>query len=698
MKQLIRQTFYRNMVLTLIPALLIVSLFIFYSIQTQKNAVLDTHMSNLAQFGNEIELLTSKLEDFALSMSNSKELANTESNTPEENIKIIQMYESSLPPEISLLYYFRHTRNIYYNNQILPYYSFEQSSYFDPALNYVGFFTELNKIGSAKLLAIDPHDRRNEHYSAVLISPTPTLSISPKGSVALLIPSTFFQQQCETYFGTDMPHLYVLDSSHNILYSSNSLMEQHELSQLIKSSTVGASEHSINGEDYIVLRTGSTRQTICLSLLPASFIRGVKSEDFTVVIGLCLFSLILSLLVAVLMTGNISKKASHIEAKQQRLHSDLANSHALINQLTLDRLLSGNNAPVGTNSQTYPIFKFNRFFVVIAPLGEQDASNQGFRNITTTFDSVHQDEFALYAVYRPANKQLVLIVNLHDQNYTQENILALIRSTLQEQLCCVPPLGCGGICDNTALIPNSFIEAQISLENANIAAKNDFCIFKDSSAQVHTDQYIDCASLERSIFSGNTDLAISIVHSNFCTIEQIPSFSIQRCLYFDIINSIAKIASAAKIPLQMKDLSKMSLLENSDALRLEIEHAILNLTQAVQAQQDQTHISSKRSLVEYVLANFTDSELSLGQLAEKFDLSYAYVSKTFKAETGQSFLSFVTQLRFAYIKEKLRTSDSAIKDIVLESGYMDVANFTRKFQQLEGVTPGQYRKIHKSRL
>ena len=32
-----------------------------------------------------------------------------------------------------------------------------------------------------------------------------------------------------------------------------------------------------------------------------------------------------------------------------------------------------------------------------------------------------------------------------------------------------------------------------------------------------------------------------------------------------------------------------------------------------------------------------------------------------------------------------------IKEIVAEIGYIDVANFVRKFKGYEGVTPGQYR-------
>ena len=43
-------------------------------------------------------------------------------------------------------------------------------------------------------------------------------------------------------------------------------------------------------------------------------------------------------------------------------------------------------------------------------------------------------------------------------------------------------------------------------------------------------------------------------------------------------------------------------------------------------------------------------------------------------------------------KELLINSDMQIKDIVAQIGYIDVANFVRKFKTYEGVTPGQYRE------
>ena len=49
-----------------------------------------------------------------------------------------------------------------------------------------------------------------------------------------------------------------------------------------------------------------------------------------------------------------------------------------------------------------------------------------------------------------------------------------------------------------------------------------------------------------------------------------------------------------------------------------------------------------------------------------------------------------------FVKKQLRDSDEPIKDIVIRAGYIDVANFTRKFRNMEGLTPGAYRDMNRA--
>ena len=84
-------------------------------------------------------------------------------------------------------------------------------------------------------------------------------------------------------------------------------------------------------------------------------------------------------------------------------------------------------------------------------------------------------------------------------------------------------------------------------------------------------------------------------------------------------------------------------------------------------------------MLRYVNDHYSQQTISLDVLAGQFNLSANYVSRFFKQETGFSIGSYLN-------------TDLPIKDIVVQIGYIDVANFVRKFKAYEGVTPGQYRE------
>ena len=82
-------------------------------------------------------------------------------------------------------------------------------------------------------------------------------------------------------------------------------------------------------------------------------------------------------------------------------------------------------------------------------------------------------------------------------------------------------------------------------------------------------------------------------------------------------------------------------------------------------------------------------------MADVFGLSASYLSKLIKEQTGFTFTQYVWDLRVTTFKEKLISTDEPIKNLVCEIGYVDVANFTRRFRESEGMTPGQYRQMHR---
>jgi AraC-like DNA-binding protein len=70
----------------------------------------------------------------------------------------------------------------------------------------------------------------------------------------------------------------------------------------------------------------------------------------------------------------------------------------------------------------------------------------------------------------------------------------------------------------------------------------------------------------------------------------------------------------------------------------------------------------------------------------------------FKQATGRCFIEFVNRLRISKSCELLADGDKPVTDVCFESGFNNISNFNRRFQQLKGMTPSHYRRLVVQRL
>lgn len=94
----------------------------------------------------------------------------------------------------------------------------------------------------------------------------------------------------------------------------------------------------------------------------------------------------------------------------------------------------------------------------------------------------------------------------------------------------------------------------------------------------------------------------------------------------------------------------------------------------------------------YVQAHFSEP-LSLGEVADRLNVSPAYLSSVFKSERGESYSKYILRLRMERAQLLLEThSAGKINDIAIEVGYSSTKHFHSVFKEYFGVTPNEYRK------
>ncbi|WP_054742325.1 response regulator transcription factor [Cellulosilyticum ruminicola] len=94
----------------------------------------------------------------------------------------------------------------------------------------------------------------------------------------------------------------------------------------------------------------------------------------------------------------------------------------------------------------------------------------------------------------------------------------------------------------------------------------------------------------------------------------------------------------------------------------------------------------------YYIKNNYNKELRLEFLAELFNYNSAYLGKSFKNYTGESFNVYVDKLRIDKAKELLLNKDMRVYQISKEVGYKHIDYFHSKFKKYVGLSPLEYRK------
>ena len=99
---------------------------------------------------------------------------------------------------------------------------------------------------------------------------------------------------------------------------------------------------------------------------------------------------------------------------------------------------------------------------------------------------------------------------------------------------------------------------------------------------------------------------------------------------------------------------------------------------------------------DYIQQHYSDSTLSLQEIADSFNISNTYLSTLFTEYAGESVVSFLNNYRVEAAKDLLINTKIIIKDIGFRTGFNTVQNFNRVFKKTTGVTPGDFRKQYSS--
>lgn len=287
-----------------------------------------------------------------------------------------------------------------------------------------------------------------------------------------------------------------------------------------------------------------------------------------------------------------------------------------------------------------------------------------------------------------------------------EEFLDLIKQHLSVSL----TAGVSQPCAELYGLPQAYQEALSCLEYMRLNPEDRIVFYEDiAKEQVTANNFSaeEASALIRYIQQGDQQGACAYMEDRFRRFVQTAGMQPMAFQYYvhDVINTLMKnfqayISEETQTSINVLHLQSVSKSVNAASIQLELTHLIQSICARIDRETSLTSEggTKKSSLAyqikDYIDHNYTDQALCTESIAQEFGITSTYVSKLFKSIEDSGFVNYVNTKRIETAKQLLTETNLKIDGIMAEAGFLNASSFIRLFKAHEGITPGNYRKLH----
>lgn len=108
-------------------------------------------------------------------------------------------------------------------------------------------------------------------------------------------------------------------------------------------------------------------------------------------------------------------------------------------------------------------------------------------------------------------------------------------------------------------------------------------------------------------------------------------------------------------------------------------------------------LSQMSEVVDYITENYSTSFI-MADVCKRFGMSSSHFSRYFQRATGNTFTDFVNRMRINRACVLLMETEQYVSTICYSVGYNNIANFNRRFMDIKGLTPSEFRRQGQARF
>ncbi len=142
-------------------------------------------------------------------------------------------------------------------------------------------------------------------------------------------------------------------------------------------------------------------------------------------------------------------------------------------------------------------------------------------------------------------------------------------------------------------------------------------------------------------------------------------------------------------------LSEKMLQKNTTTLKRLLASFILELVYIQNHLPNQSYPKIVQTLI-HEISLPQNISINVSTLMEKLNYSYSYAARLFKQFTGFTINQFILSHKMDTAKELLLQTNASILDISLDLGFSSLSYFMKLFKSTYGISPGFFRKQHRS--
>lgn len=94
--------------------------------------------------------------------------------------------------------------------------------------------------------------------------------------------------------------------------------------------------------------------------------------------------------------------------------------------------------------------------------------------------------------------------------------------------------------------------------------------------------------------------------------------------------------------------------------------------------------------LQYIAEHYSDTDISVGSIAESIGISEGHLSHLFKKETDYTVMAYITRFRIRAAMKLLGNCRNKVYEVAEMAGYRDITYFSSTFKKMVGISPSEY--------